>query len=225
MKTDAIVIAKDLSRTFFLGGHPVRAIDNVSFRIRDGEFLVLKGKSGSGKSTLLSLIGGLDRPNSGTLKVAGFDLASLNPVESARFRKQHIGLVFQGFNLLPTLSVLENVALPVLLAGAHPQDAYKKARHLLRMAQLEERANHKPSEISGGEMQRTAIARALINDPDLIIADEPTGNLDSKTGSRILNFVRGLNQSQGRTVIVATHSSDADTMAHRILCLKDGRLT
>lgn len=223
MRTDNTVIAKSLSRVFFLGGLPVRAIDNITLEVGAGEFLVLKGKSGSGKSTLLSLIGGLDRPNSGALSVSGIDLSELNPTQLARFRREHVGFIFQGFNLLPTLSVLENVALPALLALTHAQDAYEKAWQLLRLAELEQRAHHKPSEISGGEMQRTAIARALINDPALIIADEPTGNLDSKTGQRILNFIQELNRDLGRTVIMATHSSDADAMAHRILCLVDGR--
>jgi len=225
LKTDKIVIAKDLSRLFLLGGQPVKAIDKVSLEVGTGEFLVLKGKSGSGKSTLLSLIGGLDRPSSGTLEVSGIDLPGLGPTQLARFRREHMGFVFQTFNLLPTLSVLENVALPALLAHTLPQDSFKKAWGLLRLAELEERALHKPSEISGGEMQRTAIARALINDPALIIADEPTGNLDSKTGSRILGLVKDLNRSMGRTVVMATHSSDADAMAHRILRLQDGRFT
>jgi ABC-type lipoprotein export system ATPase subunit len=220
-----MVSAKDLSRTFFLGGEPVRAIDKVSLEVGEGEFLVLKGKSGSGKSTLLSLIAGLDRPTSGALKVSDIDLQQLNPVQLARFRQEHIGMIFQTFNLLPTLSVLENIALPALLAGMESQVAYEKARQLLELAQLEHRANHHPSEISGGEMQRTAIARALMNDPALIIADEPTGNLDSKTGDRILHFIKDLNHNLKRTVIMATHSTNADAMAHRILCLEDGHIT
>jgi ABC-type lipoprotein export system ATPase subunit len=225
VKTDRIVTAKDLSRTFLLGGHPVKAIDKVSLEVRRGEFLVLKGRSGSGKSTLLSLIGGLDRPSSGSLTVSGIDLSQLNPTQFARFRREHVGFVFQTFNLLPTLSVLENVALPALLAEAYPQDPFEKAWQLLELAELQERAHHKPSEISGGEMQRTAIARALINNPALILADEPTGNLDSKTGSRILGFIEELNRTMGRTVIMATHSSDADAMAHTTLYLQDGRFT
>jgi ABC-type lipoprotein export system ATPase subunit len=225
LKRDTIVAAKDLSRTFFLGGQAVRAIDNISLEVEGGEFVVLKGKSGSGKSTLLSLIAGLDHPTSGTLKVSGIDLKQLNPMQLARFRQKEIGMIFQSFNLLPTLSVLENIALPALLAGVESELAYKKARQLLQLAQLEHRADHNPSEISGGEMQRTAIARALTNDPSLIIADEPTGNLDTKTGDRILNFIKDLNRDLGRTVIMATHSTDADAMAHRILCLEDGRIT
>lgn len=220
-----IVSARDLSRTFFLGGEPVRAIDKVSLVIGQGEFLVLKGKSGSGKSTLLSLIAGLDRPTSGTLKVLDIDLQQLNPVQLARFRQEHVGMVFQSFNLLPTLSVAENIALPALLSGVEYHIAYDKARQLLELAQLKHRAHHHPSEISGGEMQRTAIARALMNDPDLIIADEPTGNLDSKTGGRILQFIKDLNRNLRRTVIMATHSADADAMAHRIFCLEDGHIT
>ena len=225
LKKASIVTAKDVSRTFFLGGQPVKAIDNISLEVGVGEFLVLKGKSGSGKSTLLSLIAGLDRPTSGTLKVSGIDLKQLNPVQLAQFRQKQIGMIFQSFNLLPTLSVMENVALPALLAGVKSQQAHKKAKELLQLAQLEHRANHTPSEISGGEMQRTAIARALVNDPALIVADEPTGNLDTRTGDRILNFIKHLNLSSGRSVIMATHSTNADTMAHRILCLRDGRIT
>lgn len=219
-----IVKASDLSRTFFLGGEPVRAIDKVSLEVEEGEFLVLKGKSGSGKSTLLSLIAGLDRPTSGDLRVSDIDLQQLTSVQMARFRQKHIGMIFQSFNLLPTLSVLENVALPALLAGVESRIAYEKARRLLELAQMEHRANHHPSEISGGEMQRTAITRALMNDPTLIIADEPTGNLDSKTGDRILDFIKDLNRQLKRTVIMATHSTDADIMAHRILCMEDGRI-
>jgi putative ABC transport system ATP-binding protein len=221
---EPIVTAQALSRTFFLGGQPVRAIDTVSLEVGAGEFLVLKGKSGSGKSTLLSLIAGLDRPTSGSLRVCGADLQKMGPAQLARFRQQSIGMIFQSFNLLPTLSVIENIALPALLAGEDLKGAHKKAQGLLELAQLQHRAHHSPSEISGGEMQRTAIARALMNDPALIIADEPTGNLDSKTGDRILEFIRNLNRSLGRTVIMATHSKDADAMAHRILCLEDGRI-
>jgi ABC-type lipoprotein export system ATPase subunit len=224
VNNNIIVSAKGLSRTFLLGGEPVKAIDRVDLEIGEGEFVVFKGKSGSGKSTLLSLIAGLDRPTSGSVAVSGTDLHKLPPVRLARFRQEHIGMVFQSFNLLPTLSVVENIALPALLAGGQAAPAYDKARQLLQLAELEHRANHHPSEISGGEMQRTAIARALINDPVLIIADEPTGNLDSKTGSRILDFIKDLNRNLGRTVIVATHSTDADAMAHRILNLEDGRI-
>jgi ABC-type lipoprotein export system ATPase subunit len=224
VNNNSIVSARDLSRTFFLGGEPVKAIDGVDLEVGRGEFVVFKGKSGSGKSTLLSLIAGLDRPTSGSLKVSGIDLQQLPPVQMARFRQENIGMVFQSFNLLPTLSVVENIALPALLAGGQRGAAYEKAYRLLRLAELEHRANHHPSEISGGEMQRTAIARALINDPVLIIADEPTGNLDSKTGGRILDFIKDLNRDFGRTVVVATHSPDADAMAHRILNLEDGRI-
>ena len=222
---DAIVTAKALSRTFFLGGQPVRAIDSVSLEIRAGEFVVLKGKSGSGKSTLLSLIAGLDRPSSGSLKVTGIDLQQMNPSQLARFRQKNVGMIFQSFNLLPTLSVIENIALPALLAGVDFHSAHKTARELLELSQLEHRAHHSPSEISGGEMQRTAIARALMNNPALIIADEPTGNLDSRTGDRILTFIKSLNRNLGRTVIMATHSTDADDMAHRTFCMEDGRIT
>ncbi len=225
LKTEKIVIAKDLSRIFSLGGQPVKAIDHISFELQTGEFLVLKGKSGSGKSTLLSLIGALDRPSSGALKVSDTDLSQLNPTQLSRFRRKHIGFIFQTFNLLPTLSVLENIALPALLGSAEPGESYNKAWELLRLAGLEGRAHHKPSEISGGEMQRTAVARALVNNPALILADEPTGNLDSKTGARILEFIQELNRDLDRTVIMATHSSDADAMAHRVLYLKDGRFS
>ena len=221
---NSIVSAKGLSRTFFLGGEPVRAIDGVDLEVGEGEFVVFKGKSGSGKSTLLSLIAGLDRPTSGSLEVSGIDLQKLSSGQLARFRQERVGMVFQSFNLLPTLSVVENIALPALLAGGQTGPVYEKARELLRLAELEHRAHHRPSEISGGEMQRTAIARALVNDPVLIIADEPTGNLDTKTGERILDFIKDLNRNLGRTVIVATHSTNTDAMAHRILNLEDGRI-
>ncbi|HID30985.1 MAG TPA: ABC transporter ATP-binding protein [Desulfobacterales bacterium] len=225
LKIESIVTAKDVSRTFFLGGQPVKAIDTISLEVGAGEFLVLKGKSGSGKSTLLSLIAGLDRPTSGMLEVSGINLTQLNPAQLAQFRQKQIGMIFQSFNLLPTLSVIENIALPALLAGVEPQHAHQKAGELLQLVQLEHRADHNPSEISGGEMQHTAIARALVNDPALIVADEPTGNLDTRTGGRILSFIKDLNLTSGRTVIMATHSTEADAMAHRILYLRDGRIT
>lgn len=223
-RMDAIVKTRNLSRTFHLGGQPVQAIDGVDLDVAPGEFLVLKGKSGSGKSTLLSLIAGLDRPSSGRLEVSGMNLEALNAAQLAKFRQEKIGMIFQSFNLLPTLSVLENVALPALLADADFHGARRKAWDLLKLARLEHRAHHSPSEISGGEMQRTAIARALMNDPALIIADEPTGNLDSRTGATVLGFIENLNRNLGRTVIMATHSTDGDAMAHRILCLEDGRV-
>jgi ABC-type lipoprotein export system ATPase subunit len=224
VKTENIVFARNLSRTFFMGGHPVKAIDGIDLEIEEGAFVVLNGRSGSGKSTLLSLVGGLDRPTAGVLLVGGTDLAKLKSAELARFRKRQVGFVFQHFNLLPTLSVLENVALPALLDRQDPHEVYDKARRFLGLVQLEHRAHHKPSEISGGEMQRTAIARALINDPALILADEPTGNLDTKTGERILEFIHDLSAHQGRTVLLATHSSDVNAMASKVLHLKDGKL-
>jgi putative ABC transport system ATP-binding protein len=216
--------AKKLTRIYPLGAVDVVGIKDIDLRIPAGELVVLKGNSGSGKSTLLALMAGLDIPTRGQLRVAGRDLQKATPAELNRYRRETVGVVFQTFNLLPTLTVLENTCLPALLAGQPDKDVNPRARDALDWLNLSARAHHYPAQLSGGEMQRTAIARALINQPALILADEPTGNLDSKNGRAVVELLAELNQRRGRTVIIATHSNLADPYATLRLCLKDGTI-
>jgi putative ABC transport system ATP-binding protein len=221
---DAIIEAEGLTRMFTMGPIQVVGIQGVDLIVSSEEVIVLKGPSGSGKSTLLSLLAGLDRPSSGRLTVAGQELSGDRNPDLTRFRREKIGMVFQAFNLLPTLNVLENICLPALLAGTPYHQAYLKAQGLAAQFDLALRANHRPAQLSGGEMQRTAIARALVNDPPIILADEPTGNLDSRNGQVVMDILHQLNRNWGRTVIIATHSTIADHLASRVIRLKDGRM-
>ncbi len=218
------VIAGRLTRIYAVGAVSVIGINEVDLTIPVGRLVVLKGESGSGKSTLLSLLGGLDRLTSGALAVAGRDLARLNESELTQFRRTAVGIIFQSFNLLPTLNVRENVCLPALLAGRAYAPVRRRAEELLEWLGLKGRLNHLPTQLSGGEMQRTAIARALINDPQLILADEPTGNLDSANAVKVMELLSDLNRSFHRTVVIATHSDLADPFADMRLMLRDGRL-
>ena len=220
----AIVEAVGLSRIYGEGSVAVAGLREVNLSVREGELVVLKGESGSGKSTLLSLLGGLDTATSGRLTVAGVDLAGGGGDKLTEFRREVVGMVFQSFNLLPTLSVLENVCLPARLSGRPAAEAERAARERLAALGLTERLHHFPGELSGGQMQRCAIARALINDPRLLLADEPTGNLDSRNGRRVMEMLAALNREGGMTVIVATHSDLADPFATRIVTLVDGSL-
>jgi putative ABC transport system ATP-binding protein len=217
--------SKKLTRIYPLGAVDVVGIKDIDLRIPAGELVVLKGNSGSGKSTLLALLAGLDTPTQGQLRVAGQDLQKATPAELNRYRRETVGVVFQTFNLLPTLTVLENICLPALLAGKPDKDVHPRALDSLDWLNLSTRAHHYPAQLSGGEMQRTAIARALINQPSLILADEPTGNLDSMNGRAVVELLAELNHRLGRTVILATHSNLADSYATRRLCLKDGTIT
>jgi len=220
-----IIDAQDLTRVYPLGNTEVTGLDRVSLAIAPGELVVLKGNSGSGKSTLLSLLAGLDEPSAGTLQVAGYDLLSLTEGRKNRYRREVVGMIFQAFNLLPTMSVMENVCLPALLAGKPYPQTMARAGELLDWLDMKARRGHRPAQLSGGEMQRTAIARALINDPALILADEPTGNLDSHNGGLVIELLRELNRRWQRTVVIATHSNMADPFATLQICLKDGAIT
>ncbi|MEJ5347975.1 MAG: ABC transporter ATP-binding protein [Desulfosoma sp.] len=222
MNVSSMIRAENLSRVYRLGPVGVAGLNGVSFEVLSGEFVLLKGDSGSGKSTLLALLGGLDRPTSGRLHVAGYDVAALTERELTRYRRRVVGIVFQNFHLLPTLTVLENVCLPALLAGTSYESARSKALHWLEWLDMLDRLHHVPGELSGGEAQRTAIARALVNDPHLILADEPTGNLDTANGVRVIDILESLHREYGRTIVMATHSSIADEVATRRLCLRDG---
>jgi putative ABC transport system ATP-binding protein len=214
----SVVHAEDLKKIYSRGAEEVRALDGVSFRIDKGEFVSIVGPSGSGKTTLLQLIGGMDRPTSGRLVIAGQEMGNLNDAGLTRLRRDHVGFVFQHFGLLPTLTVAENVAIPSLFKR---RDARKQVDELLERVGLTQRRNHRPNQLSGGEMQRVAIARALINDPSLLLADEPTGNLDSATSERILALLHELHQG-GLTVVVVTHNEALAHAAQRSIVLNDG---
>jgi ABC-type lipoprotein export system ATPase subunit len=222
--TRPVIEARNLTRIYVLGDSEVIGLNAVDLRIAVGELVVLKGDSGSGKSTLLSLLAGLDRPTRGELMVAENDLASATPADLTHFRREVVGMVFQSFNLMPTLNVLENACLPGLLAGKNPSTIKSKATELLSWLGLSQRFAHLPAQLSGGEMQRTAIARALINDPAIILADEPTGNLDSRNGQIVIKLLAELNRKWKRTVVIATHSNLADSLATIKFQLKDGMI-
>lgn len=225
IKSQPMITAKGLTRIYTLGASEVTGINAIDLDIAAGELVVLKGNSGSGKSTLLSLLAGLDRPTHGHLTVADHDLKKTSEAELTHFRREVVGMVFQTFNLLPTIDVLENVCLPSLLAGKSYKVSRCKALDLLEWLGLMPRRNHLPAQLSGGEMQRTAIARALINDPAIILADEPTGNLDSRNGQIVIDLLAELNRQWERTVMIATHSTLADSAATVEICLKDGMIT
>lgn len=214
---------ENLTKIYSLGKTSVRALDGVSLEIEEGEYVALMGPSGSGKSTLMHILGCLDRPTSGIYRFNGQDTAFLNDTELARLRNQKFGFVFQNFNLLPRLSALANVQLPMLYAGVNRRERINRAVELLNMVGLGDRVNHRPSELSGGEMQRVAIARALANKPTVLLADEPTGNLDSKTGGEIMNIFDRLAQ-EGNTIVLVTHDPTVARYARRLIRLQDGKV-
>ncbi|MEM0096124.1 MAG: ABC transporter ATP-binding protein [Candidatus Bathyarchaeia archaeon] len=212
----------EVKKSYRIGKVTVQALRGVSFCVEEGEFLAVLGPSGSGKSTLLHLIGCLDRPDEGEIIIEGRNVLKLSDDELADLRLKKIGFVFQFFNLLPRLTAFENVKLPLVLAGASEKESYEKAKELLELVGLGERLNHRPSELSGGEQQRVAIARALVNNPKLVLADEPTGNLDTKSGWEIVNLMRRLNEEMKQTFIVVTHDPQIAEVADRIIYLRDG---
>jgi len=214
-----------VSRHYLMGESVIRAVDNVSVTVPTGEFLALLGSSGSGKSTLLNLIAGLDRPSSGSVMAHGQDLSKMSSLEVARYRRQTVGMVFQSFNLLPRMTLEENVELPLRLAEVDRSERSTRVREALQRVELEKRIGHRPSELSGGEQQRTAIARALVNRPKILLADEPTGNLDSATGESILSLLREIQQNLGMTIVMVTHERIlAERFADRLAVMGDGKL-
>jgi putative ABC transport system ATP-binding protein len=219
-----LIQAHSLSRIYPFGETQVFALRGLDLAIEAGSFVVIKGSSGSGKTTLLSLLAGLDRPSGGSLFVKELDLLRATDSELTTYRRQEVGMVFQGFNLLPTLTVEENVMLPGLLAGSDRAALKARAGELLGWLGLQDRSAHMPSQLSGGEMQRTALARAVINDPSLLLADEPTGNLDTANGQAVVDLLAGLQASHGLTVIVATHSAEFDRSATQFRRLVDGAI-
>lgn len=212
---------KNLTKTYMMGQVPVEALRGVSLSVYKGDFIAVLGPSGSGKSTLLNMIGALDRPTSGSLRIKGVDISTLGDNQLADIRRG-IGFVYQTFNLIPRLSALSNVELPLSIEGIPKNKRRLKAEVMLKIVGLGDRLHHKPAELSGGERQRVAVARALITNPSFIIMDEPTGNLDSKTGLEIMEFVKKLNREQGITVVVVTHDPDIGNEAKRLIHLKDG---
>ena len=215
----------NVSRHYAMGEVLIRAVDGISLEVRAGEFIALLGTSGSGKSSLLNLIAGLDRATSGSVIVHGNDLAKLSREDLAKYRLRTVGMVFQSFNLIPSMTLLENVELPLRFAEVEREKRDSLARQALDRVGLTSRLRHRPAELSGGEQQRAALARALINQPQLLLADEPTGNLDSRTGTEIMNFIREFNQSLGMTVVMVTHERAlAEQYARRMIFLADGKL-
>ena len=214
----------DLQKTYVMGKAQVHALRGVSLRVQQGEFCCLMGASGSGKSTLLHLIGGLDRASAGEITVAGQKLSELDENDLAAYRRTRIGFVFQSFNLVSTMTAAQNVEFPMLFARVAPAERRRRAQHLLRTVGLAERLGHKPTELSGGEQQRVALARALVNQPTILLADEPTGNLDSQTGIEIMDIMRRANREAGITILMVTHDPAVARYAERVIRLKDGNI-
>jgi putative ABC transport system ATP-binding protein len=218
----ALLEATDIRKAYTRGHQAVDALKGVSLTIDRGQFVSIMGPSGSGKSTLMHIVGGLDRATSGQVKLADQAIESYSDDELSAFRRRRLGFIFQFFNLLPTLSALENVALPLLLDGKSLKEITPRATDLLKMIGLGHRIDHRPDQLSGGEMQRVAIARALVTDPLLILADEPTGNLDTKTGTTVLELLAQMAKERGHTILMVTHDPRAASFGHRLVTLRDG---
>lgn len=219
-----IIRADRLCKTYANGPLEVKVLQNIDISVAQGDFVAIMGPSGSGKSTLLYLMGGLDKPSSGSITVDGKDLSAMNDAASSIMRRRDLGFIFQFYNLVPNLNVEENVLLPVLLDGKRLRDSRDRLDELLNTVGLSHRRGHTPRELSGGEQQRVAIARALINDPAIILADEPTGNLDSTAGESIMKLLRQIHASKKKTIIMVTHSRDAAGYASRIVQVRDGKI-
>jgi putative ABC transport system ATP-binding protein len=219
-----VLNTEKLSKEYQMGSHLVLALDGIDFQVKKGEFTAIMGPSGSGKSTLLHLLGGLDTPSDGEVTLAGQALSQLNEHQSTLARRHNVGFVFQFFNLLPTLTAEENILLPLIIDGKDPKRYDGWLDELLGLVGLSDRRHHKPDQLSGGEQQRVAIARALITKPAILLADEPTGNLDTKTGTAIMQLVRKSSQDLQQTVIVVTHDPKAAAFAQRVVFLRDGKI-
>jgi putative ABC transport system ATP-binding protein len=218
-----IIETQDLWKTYVMGSEEIHALRGVDLSMEGGEYVAIMGPSGSGKSTLMNLIGCLDTPTKGSYLLNGKQVSQMNDNELARIRNEEIGFVFQTFNLLPRASALHNVELPLVYAGVPSKERQERAREALRKVELEDRMDHKPNELSGGQRQRVAIARALVNNPSIVLADEPTGNLDTKTGVEIMNLFERLHDT-GNTIVLVTHEADIAAHAHRIVHIRDGRV-
>ncbi len=218
-----VLRASDVSKTYRMSGQPVHAVNNVTFEVAAGEFVAIMGPSGSGKSTMMNLLGALDRPTAGSVIIDGLDTARMNSTQLARVRNRKIGFVFQQFNLLPRASALQQVMLPMRYAGISSGKLERRARKLLNVVGLGEREDHLPTQLSGGQQQRVAVARALANSPEMILADEPTGALDSKTSAELMSLLKSLNQ-RGMTLIIVTHDDEVAAHADRQIQFKDGEI-
>lgn len=224
MTFEPLIRAEGLARYYQMGAETVHALDGIDMTINDGEFLGIVGPSGSGKSTLLYLLGGLDQPTNGRIWVDGQDIVALDEDRLAKFRQKMVGFVFQSFNLIPTMTAVQNVEFPMIFARVTPQERHERASHLLTLVGLGDRLNHKPTELSGGQQQRVSIARSLVNDPAIVLADEPTGNLDSKSGGDVIDILHQLNKEEGRTIIMVTHDESLLGVTTRHIHLLDGRI-
>jgi putative ABC transport system ATP-binding protein len=220
----AVVRTQDVKKAYVMGDLTVHALKGVDIEIEQGEYLSIMGPSGSGKTTLFNMVGGLDKPTSGKVYIDDVDVAQLDAYELAWLRCRKIGYIFQSFNLIPVMTALENVTLPMVFAGLTSDEAREKGVHLLKKVGLGERVQHKPFELSGGQQQRVAVARAFANDPAIILADEPTGNLDLVTGTEIIDLLREMNQESGVTVISATHDHKMLSVSDRVVWVRDGRV-
>ncbi|MFZ5354675.1 MAG: ABC transporter ATP-binding protein [Bacillota bacterium] len=223
-EAEAVIEAKGLCKTYRLGTLDIEVLKDVNIKIKKGEFVSIMGPSGSGKSTLLYLIGGLDMPTKGSITINGKELSVLKDKDQSILRRRDIGFVFQFYNLIPNLNVEDNIMLPILLDGRRIKDYKKKLSEILDIVGLADRRNHTPRELSGGQQQRVAIARALINEPDIILADEPIGNLDSKTGMEVMELLESINRERGKTIVQVTHSREAAEYGKRIVNVRDGRV-
>lgn len=219
----ALIETQDLWKTYVMGSEEIHALRGVSIAIQRGEYVAIMGPSGSGKSTLMNLIGCLDTPSKGSYLLNGKQVSQMNDDELARIRNEEIGFVFQTFNLLPRATALHNVELPLVYAGVTAKDRIERAKGALAKVELQERMSHRPNELSGGQRQRVAIARALVNNPSILLADEPTGNLDSKTGVEIMALFERLHTS-GNTIVLVTHEADIAAHAHRVIHIRDGKV-
>jgi putative ABC transport system ATP-binding protein len=224
MSFDTIIEMEDLARFYEMGGATIKALDGVDLQIGRGEYVSIVGPSGSGKTTLFNMIGGLDRPTRGRVYIDGVDISKLDAYELAWLRCRKIGYIFQTFNLIPVLTAVENVSLPTIFAGIPRNEGLEKAEKLLASVGLGERLQHRPTELSAGQQQRVAIARAMANDPAIILADEPTGNLDLNTGMEIIDLLHGLNKTRGMTLIAATHDLKMIKASDRIVWMRDGKV-
>ncbi|HEX2667660.1 MAG TPA: ABC transporter ATP-binding protein [Gammaproteobacteria bacterium] len=219
-----LVELQGITKEYPRGGETVHVLQDLTLSIPRGDFLALMGPSGSGKTTLLNLLGGIDRPTSGSLKVEGTDIASFGESELARWRARNVGFVFQLYHLLPVLSAERNVELPLLLTGLSASDRKRRVQAAMQLTNIADRAKHRPSELSGGQEQRVGIARAIVADPLLLLCDEPTGDLDRKSGDEILDLLQALNREQGKTIVMVTHDPHAAARARRILYMNKGKL-
>lgn len=220
----SLIEIKNLIKTYITGDTNFRALDDVSLSIESGEFVAIMGASGSGKSTFMNMLGCLDKPTSGNYFLDGIDVMRLNSDELSEIRNSKLGFVFQGFNLISRTSALENVEMPMIYKGIEPQERILRAKHALKIVGLEDRENHFPNQMSGGQQQRVAIARSIVNDAPIILADEPTGNLDTKTSIEIMNFFVELNQRARKTIVIVTHEPEIAEYCKRIVRFKDGKI-